>query len=148
MTIGERIKSRRNELGYTQMELALKMGYKNKSAICNVEKNGNNITSDRIAKFAEVLDCTPAYLMGWTEQEFNDSLNPFPFLPSASESDTNKAPKGPIHYDITDSEYTLISKYRTLTLGHREMIDKMIDEFSNIDTRTEMPGQTSLLPFA
>ncbi len=76
MTIGERIRDRRKELGYTQIELAYRMGYKNKSAICNVEKNGNNITSDRVVKFAEALDCTPAYLMGWADIDDNPITQP------------------------------------------------------------------------
>ncbi len=65
MTVGERIKNKRIELGLTQMELAQKMGYSTKSAICNIEKAGNNITSDRIKRFAAALECSPADLMGW-----------------------------------------------------------------------------------
>ena len=45
------------------------MGYKNKSAICNIETRNDNITSDRIMKLAEALETTPAYLMGWEETE-------------------------------------------------------------------------------
>ena len=75
MTIGERIKERRIELGLTQMELSQKMGYKNKSAICNVEKRGDNITSDRIEKLAAALECTPGYLMGWNENPYKYHLN-------------------------------------------------------------------------
>lgn len=74
MTIGERIKERRIELGLTQMELSQKMGYKNKSAICNVEKRGDNITSDRIEKLAAALECTPGYLMGWEDSEYKLDL--------------------------------------------------------------------------
>lgn len=31
---GERVKARREELGMTQLDLALKIGYKSKQAIC------------------------------------------------------------------------------------------------------------------
>jgi len=68
MTIGERIKSRREELGLTQTDLAIRMGYKSRAAICNVEKDKEDLTTTRIRKFAEALECTPAYLMGWEEQ--------------------------------------------------------------------------------
>ena len=67
MTIGERIKKRRKELNLTQQELAYKLGYKDRSAVCQVERDKNNsITTDRIEAFALALDCTPADLMGWT----------------------------------------------------------------------------------
>lgn len=38
MTIGERIAKRRLELGYSQTELARRMGLTNRSTICKVEK--------------------------------------------------------------------------------------------------------------
>lgn len=66
--IGKRIKKRRTDLGLTQSELAERMGYKSKAAICKVENGEDNITSDRVSKFAEALECSPAYLMGWQEQ--------------------------------------------------------------------------------
>ena len=69
MSVGERIKQRRIELGLTQMELAQRMGYNTKSAICKVEKNGDNITTDRITKFANALGVSESYLMGWEDTE-------------------------------------------------------------------------------
>ena len=67
MTVGERIYQRRKELGLTQEELGKRLGY-GKSAVCRVEKEGNNITSDRIIKFANALECSPSYLMGWEDK--------------------------------------------------------------------------------
>jgi transcriptional regulator with XRE-family HTH domain len=64
--VGKRIKKRRIELNLTQEELANRMGYKSKAAICKVEGGEDNITSDRIRKFADALETTPAFLMGWT----------------------------------------------------------------------------------
>lgn len=76
MTIGERIQIRRTELGMSQDALAKKMGYSGKTVISKVENNGNNITTDRIAKFADALMVTPAYLMGWeSEQHKYDYVN-------------------------------------------------------------------------
>lgn len=65
--IGKRIKKRRTELGLTQDELAQRMGYKSKAAICKVEGGEDNITTDRIQRFAKALECSPSYLMGWEE---------------------------------------------------------------------------------
>lgn len=65
--IGNRIKRRRTELGLTQDELAQRMGYKSKAAICKVEGGEDNITSDRVQKFANALECSPSYIMGWDD---------------------------------------------------------------------------------
>jgi len=72
MTVGERIKQKRIELGLTQQDLADKMGYKNKSAISRVERDyEQNLTLARVALFAEALNVSPYYLMGW---ESGDAL--------------------------------------------------------------------------
>ena len=68
MTIGERIKQRRIELGLTQTELAHRMGLTSKTTICKAETTDFNPTTDRVREFAKALECTPAYLMGWEEQ--------------------------------------------------------------------------------
>lgn len=68
-TVGERIKERREQLNLTQTQLAIKMGYSNRSAISRAESAGDDIGANRVVKFAEALKCTPAYLMGWTENE-------------------------------------------------------------------------------
>ena len=67
MTIGERIKLRRKELGLTQTELAEKMGLTSKTTICKAETKDFNPTMDRVKEFAKALDTTPAYLMGWED---------------------------------------------------------------------------------
>ena len=70
-TIGDRIRERRLELGLTQTDLAIRMGYKTKSTICEVERPGSNITSERLMKFAEALNTTPFYLLGLKEDEYD-----------------------------------------------------------------------------
>lgn len=67
MTVGERIKKKREELGLSQSELAQKMGYAGKSSVCRAETYGNNITTDKVRKFAKALGCTEAELVGWDE---------------------------------------------------------------------------------
>ncbi len=72
--VGENILAMRKELGMTQEELAKKMGYKSKSTINKIELGINDIPQSKIAKFAEVLNTTPAHLMGWSDtmQESKD----------------------------------------------------------------------------
>jgi len=67
MTIGERIRQRRIELGLSQEELAHRMGNKSRASICTVENDKEDLTTTRIRKFAEALECSPGYLMGWED---------------------------------------------------------------------------------
>lgn len=72
--IGNRIKNRRIELGLTQEELAKRMGYTSRAAICKVESGSDNITSERVTKFANALGVSESYLMGWDESQEKDRL--------------------------------------------------------------------------
>ena len=67
MRIGERIKKRRLELGYTADALA-KLLNKNRATIYRYE-NGDieNMPIDVLEPLAKALNTTPAYLMGWQE---------------------------------------------------------------------------------
>lgn len=74
MTIGDRIKEKRIEKGYSLRELAKVMGYHH-STIGKVENGLVDLPQSRIEQFAQVLGTTPAYLMGWEEtQKKNDAL--------------------------------------------------------------------------
>lgn len=69
MRIGERIKQRRLELGYTADALA-KLLNKNRATIYRYE-NGDieNMPIDVLEPLAKALNTTPAYLMGWQESD-------------------------------------------------------------------------------
>lgn len=69
--IGQRIKSKREEKGWTQEELAKKMGYRSKSTINKIEMGINDISQGKIVKFAEVLETSIAYLMGWDQEQID-----------------------------------------------------------------------------
>lgn len=64
--IGLRIKSRREELGMSQQELATRVGYKSRSSINKIELGKNDIPQSAIQKIAQALNCTPGFLMGWS----------------------------------------------------------------------------------
>lgn len=68
MTIYDRIKYKRLELKMSQQELADKTGYKTRSAINKIENGLRDIGQKKIKQFANALDVTPAYLMGWEEE--------------------------------------------------------------------------------
>ena len=73
--VGKNILRRRKALGMTQEELAKRMGYKSKSTINKIELGINDIVQTKVVKFAEVLQTTPAYLMGWEDEEKNKPTN-------------------------------------------------------------------------
>lgn len=76
MRIGERIKQRRLELGYTADALA-KMLNKNRATIYRYE-NGDieNMPIDVLEPLAKALNTTPAYLMGWTDSQQSKEPKP------------------------------------------------------------------------
>ena len=61
--IGDRAKQRRLELGWTQEDLARRMGYKSLTSINKIEMNKNDIPQKKIAKFASVLGVSIPYLL-------------------------------------------------------------------------------------
>ena len=75
-TVGGNILRMRKRLGWTQEELANRMGYKSKSTINKIELGINDIPQSKILQFAEVLGTTPAHLMGWDEEEKDSPEEP------------------------------------------------------------------------
>ena len=75
MTIGERIKARRIELGMSVEELGKRLG-KNRTTVYRYETGYiENLPIDILEPIAAVLQTTPAYLMGWEEvQKNNDAI--------------------------------------------------------------------------
>ena len=49
----------------SQEELAKKLGYKSRSTIAKIETGKVDLPESKIKSFADALNTTPAYLMGW-----------------------------------------------------------------------------------
>ena len=88
----ERIRSRRIELDMTQDEVARKLGYRSRSTIAKIEAGESDIPQSKIEAFAQVLDTSPAYLMGWT-----DNVNGFPPASSKDNTDIIVYDKGQVY---------------------------------------------------
>lgn len=67
MSIGDKIRQRREAIGMSQAELASKLGYTSRSSINKIEKDINDIPQLKIIAFAEALETTPAFLMDWKD---------------------------------------------------------------------------------
>lgn len=114
MTVADRIRYMRDERQLTQLELAQRMGYKTKSAVCKIEASGNDITLKIVSKAAAALGVSEAYLMGWnepTEYEIESGGTTF----HAELQPSDKAMRIARKYDKADS----------LT---KEMVDRILKE--------------------
>ncbi len=66
MTIGQRIKQRRESLNMTQDELARKVGYASRSSINKIELS-RDLPLRKVSQMAVALETSPSFLMGWTD---------------------------------------------------------------------------------
>lgn len=67
-TVGERIKKRRTELGWTQDQLAQKAGI-SKSFLSDLENGKRSVSADNLLDIARVLNLSLDYLMKGEESE-------------------------------------------------------------------------------
>lgn len=79
--VGKRVYQRRTELGLTMAELAAKTGYKSRSSIQKIEKDGRGVPQDKIVVLAQALKVSPAYLMGWTDDPNHRTNSDLPNIP-------------------------------------------------------------------
>lgn len=92
MTVGDRIKNKRTELGFSQDELAKRAGYNDKTAISKLEHSGDKITLKQVKRVALALNVPPEYLMGWVDLLSDDiKMDDSVFVtPSTSQETINR----------------------------------------------------------
>lgn len=69
MTLGDRIRLRREELRMSQEELATRLGYKSRSTIAKIESGENDLTQSKIVAFAEALNTTVRWLLDYDDSD-------------------------------------------------------------------------------
>ena len=79
MTVGNRIKQRREELGISVIELAERL-HKNRATVYRYESDEiEKLPTSILEPLSKALRVTPAYLMGWEDDEINiPSARPTP----------------------------------------------------------------------
>ena len=85
MTIGERIRRRREALGISQEELAHRIGYKSKSSINKIELDVQQLRQSKIKQIADALETTTDYVMGWEDDDGDTSYKETSSSPSTPE---------------------------------------------------------------
>ena len=73
MTLGDRVKQKREEMGLSQEELADKMGYKSKTSIHKIEQGITDLPLSKVEELSKVLNVTTSYLMGWDNERVEKS---------------------------------------------------------------------------
>ena len=129
MTVADRIKHLREQMGMTQEELAKRMGYTGKSSISKIETSGNNITIKKISRLSPILNTSNAYLMGWTD-------NPDPNI---DDIETGIIMHNKIHDDIKSNMQDVsqaeceeeIDFFSTLSMKERDNITRLYQLYQN-----------------
>ncbi|MGN8636627.1 helix-turn-helix domain-containing protein [Eubacterium pyruvativorans] len=73
--IGERIRELRLKKSLTMDELAKRIGYNSRASISRVEHGETDLPLSKVKDFANALDTTPAYLMGWTDDPYEEEYD-------------------------------------------------------------------------
>lgn len=113
MTIGDRIKNRRLELGLSVDQLADKLG-KNRATVYRYENNDiENLPTTVLEPLSKALCTTPAALMGWSEDDSN--------------------------FHITRTEKNLVISYRRAPESRKEAVRALLE----IDDQEKSAGASA-----
>ena len=108
--MGLRIKEMRKKHNLTQEELANKMGY-TKSSISKIEKGLVDLPQSKLEQFAEILDTTPVYLLGFDKNPLPKNAIPvpsqgrLPIVGRVSAGNGVLAEENIVGYELADMRY-------------------------------------------
>ena len=124
MTVADRIKEKREELSLTQLDLAKRCGYTDKSSITKIEKSGNDITLKKIKRVAEALGVTASYLMGW-EDEKEVTLEE-QIMYADLEQDTGHIETIKCTKEQLEKAFALLEKYESADKDIKTVVDTLL----------------------
>ena len=124
MTIGERIKQRRLELGLSVDEVAEKLG-KNRATIYRYESNEiENLPVGTLEPLAKILETTPAKLMGWEDEELEEKGEDPYYI--------NEDAKEYAQFLFKNPEYkVLFDAAKDVSADDLDLVKQLIDKFKN-----------------
>ena len=112
------IKERRNELGLTLLEIAERLNVKEATVQRYESGEIKNIKHETIVALSEILNCSPAYLMGWDD------------TPPMTEDSIIKLLKA--EYDQNDQDIKFIQDYIKMAPNEREAFRSAIEAIKKI----------------
>lgn len=121
MSVQEIIKNRRLELGLTLKDVAKVLGVAEATVSRYETGEIQNMGIDKIAHLSKVLRCSPAYLMGWTDD---------PYFQSDNSS-----------FKVTPLEKQIILRFRSLPDGERNMLLRSL----GLEEKGEKAGGASIV---
>jgi repressor LexA len=125
MTIGERIKQRRTELGLSVDELATKLG-KNRATIYRYESNDiEKLPTTVLEPLSNALGVTPGYLMGW-----DDSAPPQTEQVTLSKLENKKI--------------RMIPLYQTVSAGFGTYADNMVIGYEPVYIESDYEAENTI----
>lgn len=128
MTIGDRIKAKREQLGYTQEELGRMCGT-TKQTIFKYETGiVTNIPLARLDTIANKLNVSAAYLMGWEETDPQNAALINPTTPSS--------PSSP----LSTEDEALLYAYHHATPDDKAIIDNIVSRYVSTSSRESKTG--------
>lgn len=80
MTVGERIRQKRIEKGWTQDDLRKRMGYTSRATIHYIESGRNDLTASKLKMIADVLGTTPSELLGVKDRLAEEELSAIEYV--------------------------------------------------------------------
>lgn len=126
--VGALIKSRREELGMSQEELAILVGYKSRSSIQKIEKEVQ-LPISKIYEIAVALHVPPGYLMGWIDDEHIKSVNAIriPVLGRVAAGIPISAVENIIDYEEISEDMALTGEFFALKIKGDSMEPRIED---------------------
>ena len=109
MTVADRIRNKRIELGLSQTDLAKLAKYSDKTRISKIENSGDDISMKQIQRVASALNVSAASLMGW--EEF-----------------TNDVVKGKVDLDEMNHAIEMYELYKNSTPKVQSMVEYLLEE--------------------
>lgn len=117
-TIGDRIKERRNALGLTLLEIAEQLNVKEATVQRYESGEIKNIKHETIVNLAEILKCSPSYLMGWDD------------TPPTTQDTIVKLLKA--QYKLNEQDVKFVMDYIKLAPAERESLRTAIEAIKKI----------------
>lgn len=109
----------RKKNGWTQEELAKKMGYTDRSMIAKIESGKVDLSQSKIIEFARVFGVDPGDLLGWDEPETFDT-------PEEFELRWQQIGGGRHPLILSDEEHELVLEYRVASDDDKKMVRRML----------------------
>lgn len=116
--INDRIKAIRIKNGFTLLEVAEYLGVKEATVQRYESGNIKNIKHDIICKLADLFNCNPAYLMGWTADchEIQSAITNSAVV-QGNNASTLIVKNGSVHeHEISDQAVELLRIFELLTV--------------------------------